>query len=252
MTEATSGEVDTSPNTAEPGAASVAASAPPRRGLSALQIAVLVAACAFLGSTIGFVVGQRSNDDPLSTVDVGFMQDMGEHHTQAVQMSLLLLDKPEVDGGLKSFATEIIIGQRYEQGVFASTLSRFGHASEPGDTVMGWMGEPYPVDEMPGLATEAQMAELADAEGDDAAALWIALMCEHHLAGLHMADYEARHGSDSTTVKLAKAMVKTQRSEVIDIQRYRTTHDLPIPDGFTDPLDDQRLNPISFTDPEGD
>ena len=42
-------------------------------------------------------------------------------------------------------------------------------------------------------------------------------------------------------------MVATQRGEIIDIQRYRTRHGLPIPAGFEDPLKDQRLNPISFT-----
>lgn len=219
-----------------------------RRGLSVVQIAVLVAAFAFLGSAIGFVVGERSNGDPLNTVDVGFMQDMGYHHGQAVQMSLLLLDKAEVDRSLQQFAQEIIMDQRYEQGVFAATLSRFGHPSEPDKTVMGWMGDPMPIDHMMGMATEAQMEQLAHLDGDEAEALWIALMCEHHLGGLHMADYAARHGKDSTTTKLAKAMVKNQRSEVLDIQRYRTRQDLPIPEGFTDPLKDPRLNPISFTE----
>ncbi|MEZ5204347.1 MAG: DUF305 domain-containing protein [Acidimicrobiales bacterium] len=90
-----------------------------------------MAACAFLGSTIGFVVGQRSNDDPLSTVDVGFMQDMGEHHTQAVQMSLLLLDKPESRSWPQVVRHRDHHRPALRAGVFASTLSRFGHASGP-------------------------------------------------------------------------------------------------------------------------
>lgn len=237
------------PPAAEPAAPTTEADpAPGRRGLSGLQVAVLAAAIAFLAGAIGFVVGERGANDPLSDTDVGFLQDMGYHHDQALQMSLLLLDKPEVDRSLRAFAQEIIIDQRYEQGLFVATLDRFGHETSIGDTVMGWMGEPMPAEDMTGLATEEQMEELADAEGDEAAALWIALMSEHHLAGLHMADHAARYGSDRTVVNLAEATVKNQRSEVIDLARYRENHDLPIPDGFDDPRQDQRLDPLSFAD----
>ena len=230
----------------DPVAAAPAAS---HRWLSTGQVIVLVAAVAFLVGAIAYVVGDKQGSaDPLNDVDVGFMQDMGFHHDQAVQMSLLLLDKEGVDPDLKSFATEVVVGQRYEQGIFSSTLDRFGHSSDVGDTVMGWMGEPQPTDTMAGLATDEQMEELANAEGEDAEALWIALMSEHHLAGLHMADYAARHGKDRTTVNLAKAIVKNQRSEALDYARYRESHDLPIPDGFTDPTKDQRLDPLSFRD----
>ncbi|WP_426572064.1 DUF305 domain-containing protein [Aquihabitans sp. McL0605] len=223
---------------------------PPReRWFSGWHVAALVVAVAFLVGAIAFVVGQRDGDaDPLNAVDVGFMQDMGYHHEQAVQMSLLLLAKEGLDPNLTSYAQEIIIGQRYEQGVFSATLDRFHHDSEPGDTVMGWMGEPLPIDKMTGLATDAQMEQLRNATGKDAEALWIALMSEHHLAGLHMADYAARHGKDETTRNLALSMVKNQRSEVLDLARYRTSHDLPIPKGFSDPTQDQRLNPLSFRD----
>jgi len=220
-----------------------------RRGLSGGQIVVLIVALAFLAGAIGYFVGDReAGADPLNAADVGFMQDMGYHHDQATQMALMLLDKDDIDPDLRSFAYEIIIGQRYEQGVYSATLDRFGHSSDPGDTVMDWMGEGMPAEEMDGLATAEQLQQLRDATGEEAEALWIALMSEHHLAGLHMADYEARHGSDPTTVNLAEATVKNQRSEIIDIQRFRTQAELPIPEGFTDPLDDQRLDPISFGD----
>lgn len=254
------------PDPAPDGAAEPDGGAGPSRGgrwLSTGQVIVLVAAVAFLVGAIAYVVGDNSGSaDPLNDVDVGFMQDMGYHHEQAVQMALLLLAKDDVDDGLKKFATEVVVGQRYEQGIFSATLDRFGHASEPGEEdpnalpsddldggeVMGWMGEPVPIDDMPGLATEEQMAELEAATGEEAEALWIALMSEHHLAGLHMADYAARHGRDDTTVNLAEAIVKNQRSEVIDYARYRRDRELPIPDGFTDPTKDQRLDPLSFRD----
>ena len=238
------------PAAGEPPASAGGGAGPRSRWLSTGQVIVLVAAVAFLVGAIAYVVGDRAGSaDPLNDSDVGFMQDMGYHHEQAVQKALLLLDKDGIDPNLRSFATEVLVGQRYEQGIFSATLDRFGHSSEPGETVMGWMGESMPIEEMPGLATEAEMDELAAATGEEAEALWIAMMSEHHLAGLHMADHAARHGADETTVNLANAIVKNQRSEVIDYARYRTANDLPIPEGFTDPTEDQRLDPLSFRDP---
>jgi uncharacterized protein (DUF305 family) len=228
---------------------SAAASAPPRSAMSAGKIVALVAAVAFLAGAIAFVVGERvGTDEPLSATDVGFMQDMGYHHDQATQLSLILLDKPDVDRSLKSFAQEIIIGQRFEQGIFTALLDRYGFPTEAPDEVMGWMGEPIAIEDMPGMATDEQVAALQEAEGAEAEALWIALMSEHHLAGLHMADHQARYGSDETTVNLAEAIVKGQRSEIVDLARWREDHGLPIPEGFDDPLKDQRLDPMSFRD----
>ncbi len=216
--------------------------------LSPGRIVALVAAVAFLAAAVGWTLGERTRD-PLNEVDVGFMQDMGYHHDQAVQMSLLLLAKDDMPRDLRGFAQEIIMDQRFEQGVFNAILDRFGHPAEPGDEVMGWMGmEPMPRDSMEGLATDEQMAQLRDAEGPDAQALWIALMSEHHLGGLHMADWEARHGQDATVVNVARSMVRSQRSEVLDLARFRRNQDLPIPEGFTDPTKDQRLNPLSLAD----
>lgn len=213
--------------------------------LTVARVVALLVAVAFLAGAVGWSVGQR-DQDPLSSTDVGFLQDMGYHHEQAVQLSLILLYKDDVDPDLQSYAQEIIVGQRYEQGLFNAILDRFGHSSEPGPQAMGWMGRPLPRDSMEGLATEEQITELRRAEGDSAEALWIALMTNHHLGGLHMADWEARHGHDAASRNIARAMVRTQRSEVIDLNRYRTSHDLPIPEGFSDPLQDQRLRPLSL------
>ena len=215
--------------------------------LTGVRIVVLIVAFAFLAGALGYTVGHRKGgSDPLSATDVGFMQDMGYHHDQANQMAILLIGKDDVDPDLKNYAMEILMGQRLEMGVFTATLDRYGHSSSPGRTAMGWMGPAIPLNEMDGLATSAQMKQLTNAKGRTAEALWIALMSEHHLGGMHMADWEALHGHDATTKNLAQAEVSTQRSDIIDLARYRTMHQLPIPKGFTDPTKDQRLNPLSL------
>src|SRR4051812_17033710 len=57
------------------------------------RVLAVVLALAFLGGAIGYLIGHRSDGDPLSSTDVGFMQDMSAHHSQAVQMAILLLGK---------------------------------------------------------------------------------------------------------------------------------------------------------------
>lgn len=212
------------------------------------RVLALVLALAFLGGAVGYLIGHRSDRDPLSSTDVGFMQDMSAHHTQAVQMSIMLLGKAGIDPALESYAMEILVGQRYEIGLMNATLDRFGHPTEQGRTAMAWMDDPVPADEMPGLATDAQMADLRDAQGKDAEVLWIALMSKHHLGGIHMADFAARHGHDRTTRNMAKAMVNTQRGEVQDLNRTRIRLGLPIPEGFSDPTKSPDMTPLSATE----
>jgi uncharacterized protein (DUF305 family) len=211
-----------------------------RSGMGPGRLAVLVAAVAFLAGAIGWAVGGRQSD-PLNSADVGFMQDMTLHHDQAIQMSLLLLGKEDVDSDLLQYAQEIVISQRFDQGVFNATLDRFGHRSAPDDTVMGWMGHAMAPDEMPGLATEDQMRQLRQASGEEAAALWIALMSEHHLGGMHMAAEAVDRGQDQTVVNLARGNQTVQADEVLELSRYRLRNGLPIPDGFTDPVEDEMV-----------
>lgn len=210
---------------------------------------ILAVAFAFLGGAVGWVIGDHGDDDPFNAVDVGFMQDMTVHHTQAIQMSKILLFKNDIDRDLRAFAEEFLGDQRFDQGVFNAWLARAGHpVSNPDETAMGWMGPAVPALEMAGMATDEQMQELRDAEGAEAESLFIALMSEHHLGGLHMADYQVRHGHDLALTNFARGMLKIQRDEIADLARARSRLDLPFPDGFTDPLKDQRLNPLSLNE----
>lgn len=213
-----------------------------------LRALVLGVTLGLLGGAIGWAIGShREPDDGLSSNDIGFLRDMYAHHGQAIQMSKIALAAPDVSAGLKSYAVEFLTDQSFERGVFNTILSRAGLATdEPNETAMGWMGAPVPVAEMAGMATEAQMNELQAATGRDAEALFIALMSEHHLGGLHMADYEVRHGKDKLVRRLALAALKSQRAEVIELNLYRKANNLPIPAGFTDPTQDPRLNPIGL------
>ena len=62
----------------------------------------------------------------LSTVEVGFLQDMSAHHQQALSMAQLI-DRPGVDDGVRSLARQIRVAQANEIGTMLSLI----HISEP-------------------------------------------------------------------------------------------------------------------------
>ena len=75
-------------------------------GPSGRVVIALVAVLAVLIGVAGVLVYQRATTPGADSVDVGFMQDMGYHHDQATELSIILLDK-DVDPDLKAFAQEI-------------------------------------------------------------------------------------------------------------------------------------------------
>lgn len=174
----------------------------------------LVAGFTFLGGAVVYSIADRRT--PPTAVDVGFYKDMTLHHDQAVEMALLELANGS-DPTVRAFAQEIVILQQYEIGRMDQQLRSWGVARPAdGDTAMGWMGDPTPVEAMPGLADDDEMEALARARGAEADALFLALMAEHHRAGAHMADYAAEHAEDPGVRALARRMAKNQPVEIAE------------------------------------
>ena len=68
------------------------------------------------------------------------------------------------------------------------------------------------------MATADQRAELKAATGADAARLYAELMLNHHLGGMHMAQYAADHASESAVRVLAQSMIKSQQSDISELR----------------------------------
>lgn len=189
------------------------------------RLAVLGLAFAFLAGAVGFAVGARLAEDRPNSVDVGFLQDMRFHHDQAVAMSLLMVKKPLDDGNptVRIIAEELLLGQQIESGVMVGLLSSWGkpEANESG-TAMAWMDEPVPLERMPGLATEANMDDLAAARGAEADQLFLQLMIAHHEGGLHMAEVAASDAAIADTRDFAAALVRNQQDEITEMRTFLT------------------------------
>lgn len=186
-------------------------------------LAALAAACLFLAGSVGYLVGVRTSAPGApSEADAGFLVDMIVHHEQAVELSKIALSRPMPDG-VRSFALEVLSDQRYEIGVMEATLRGWGEPVVDGDRlVMGWMGHAVPEDEMPGLATPAEIEALADADTpEEVASHWLRLMTVHHEGGIHMAEAAAARARDPFVRDLAVRIARNQRIEINEYAAVR-------------------------------
>lgn len=182
----------------------------------ALITAIVTAGLVGLGTAI---VGNRSPSS--DGVDVGFLQDMRSHHDQAVAMSLTFISTPDTDPVLRTIATEVLLSQQQQTGTMVEILRNF-RADEENSSgeFMRWMGTPVPLEQMPGIASEADFDALANSSGAEADRMFAKLMTAHHEGGIHMADYAAAHAKESRVKSLAAGMSRAQRDEVAEMAKF--------------------------------
>jgi uncharacterized protein (DUF305 family) len=198
----------------------------PASGLSWPRVAVLVIACAF-ATGAGVYAWQQWNDTPRpSEVDVGFYDDMSAHHRQAIDMAVLYLARG-TDPVLRLAAEEVLLLQAGELYRMQRDLARWDETGSP-DTAMQWMDMAGAQDEQPGMASETEMARLAEAEGAELDDLFSQLLIDHHAGGLHMAQAAAADASIREVREVAAAMAETQRTEVDETNARRQKIGLPI------------------------
>ena len=86
------------------------------------------------------------------------------------------------------------------------------------DEAMAWMGMPTTHETMPGMATQAQLDELAASSGAAADELFVDLMTAHHEGGVHMAEFAAAEADNSQVRQMAAGVVTGQRGEIAELQ----------------------------------
>ena len=172
----------------------------------------------------------QPRDESFNDTDVGFLSDMVVHHEGAVSLGFDYL-RNENDPLVGHFAREIILVQSQQMATMNALLDGAGDPDSAADDVaMDWMGMPVASNRMPGLATEAEFAELRAARGIDADDVFTQLMIRHHAAGAVMADHAAANGSNKRVRELAAAMAKVQRTEVTEMNRQRAAQGLAVVD----------------------
>ncbi|MET0297253.1 MAG: DUF305 domain-containing protein [Microbacterium sp.] len=206
-----------------------AAANPARRWLVIVLVALGVAALAFAAGRFSTFAATAPIDTPSSTsADAGFARDMQVHHAQAIDMAMMIYRKTD-DEGLRILAYDIATSQAEQKGQMYDWLVKWG-LSQSGDPIMTWMNggdgehahggsstEPMTAEEARvamGMASDAELAALADATGPAADCLFLELMIRHHRGAIPMADALLDLGSDPRALAVAESMRNGQTAEI--------------------------------------
>lgn len=186
------------------------------RLLRVVLVAVVIASAAVASVAAVRWVAAADDDVAFSVVDIGFLQDMIDHHDQALLIANTYLEA-NPGGAAAPYASEVLLFQGRDLGRMETWLVEQGLTrGEPSRTAMGWMGASVAVASMPGMQTAARLDELAAASGAQADRLFFEMMSDHHLGGVHMAQYASTNAATKLVREFALRMAENQQIEVVE------------------------------------
>ncbi len=204
-------------------------------GFSFGKVIALCLATTLLGLGIGMTVqrmrADRSAEPKPTALDVGFLRDMMSHHEQAIELSVLIMNRGS-DNSVRQEAVDILLAQRGEYVQMGDQLDKWGIDAVPEDgQAMGWMGMPVPTASMPGLATPEQIAKLKTLTGTAADVEFLRLMINHHASGADMAQYAADRSQVPFVAVMAGRMAAVQSVEINEMRAFarRLGTEIPAP-----------------------
>ena len=168
------------------------------------------------------VADAAAHDD----ADVMFAHHMIPHHQQAVEMSDVLLGKQGINPRVTDLATQIKAAQGPEIAQMQGWLTQWGAPSMPPMTSMPPVSD-MPMPSMPhgdmghsgmpamqGMVSDEDMTALRNAQGVEAAKLFLTHMIGHHEGAITMAQNEIKDGEYPDAIAMAHAIVTTQQQEI--------------------------------------
>jgi uncharacterized protein (DUF305 family) len=161
---------------------------------------------------------QDSIRRPYTKADIEFMSGMIAHHAQAVKMA----GWAESHGAGKSlqiFCGRIAMAQAAEIGIMQSWLKDRNQPIPEADArgMKMQMGGMTHYMSMPGMLTEAQMAQLDSARGVNFDRLFLTFMIQHHRGAISMVDSlfnTPGAGQDEIVFKFANDVQADQHTEI--------------------------------------
>jgi uncharacterized protein (DUF305 family) len=161
-----------------------------------------------------YVQEESARTAPLNATELGFLQDMIDHHEQALLLSnIYLAESPK--GEAAPYAKEVLIYQKMEISQMETFLKNAKQQRGAVDRMtMEWMGMGMPVGQMEGMQPPDKIALLKAARGAEADRLFFVLMTAHHRGGISMA-VAARKGTNHKKIGAFQDMIaKNQRIEI--------------------------------------
>ncbi|QKJ18206.1 DUF305 domain-containing protein [Microbacterium hominis] len=146
--------------------------------------------------------------------DVVFIRDMLEHHAQALVMTGLVPDNSD-DPDLALLAERMQLSQDAEMDQLEKWLQDRGEAVRDPD------GHGHSAEDMPGMLTDAQLAELEAADGAEFDLLFLEYMIQHHEGAIAMVQelYAAGGGMELAVDDIARHVEADQGIEIARMQQ---------------------------------
>ena len=192
----------------------------------ARRLAVFAAGLVVVALSVGagLLIGSRVGTPRDDSAEAGFARDMATHHAQAVEMSFVARDKSS-DHELRTLASDIIVTQSTQRGIFMGWLQQWGLSQASARPRMAWMpGHAHmaPATDgavlMHGMASDAELRRLSDANGVDAEILFLQLMIRHHEGGIIMARAVLALSDRREVAQMAKSIEDGQRAEIAEMR----------------------------------
>lgn len=150
--------------------------------------------------------------------DIMFAQMMIPHHQQAVEMSEMLLAKEGIPAQVVEFAQGVIDAQGPEIDRMNAMLEAWDQqpVTDSGGMDHGEMGG------MSGMMSQEDMTALEEAQGTEAARLYLEQMTAHHEGAVDMARDEVADGQNPHAITLAEQVINDQEAEIAQMQQMLT------------------------------
>ena len=188
------------------------------RGRGRFGVGVLAGVLVFgliVGLAVGFL-GPRLRTPGDDSAEAGFLRDMSTHHAQAVEMSMLA-HANSANPAVVTLAGDIALTQHGQISYMQAWLRDWRLSPTGSQPVMAWMPDSAGSvvnGLMPGMASPDQLAALRKATGKDLDVMYLTLMRQHHLGGIHMAQEIIKKSDNTDVTWLAQTMVASQQGEI--------------------------------------
>jgi uncharacterized protein (DUF305 family) len=153
--------------------------------------------------------------------DIMFARMMIPHHAQAVEMSDIVLAKPDLPA-------DIVLAKPDLPADVRALATRIKDAQAPEiETMTGWlkawnvptMMSDHSGDGMSGMVDAEGLEKLKAAQGTEAARLFMEQMTEHHEGAINMAKQEIGAGKYPDAIQLARDIVTAQEAEIAEMKK---------------------------------
>ena len=151
---------------------------------------------------------QAANGPAFNDADVAFAQEMIPHHSQAVEMATLALDRSD-NSAILGLAGRIQKAQDPEIEQMRTWLTSWDMPEM--DNEMDGMA-------MNGMMSADDMTALTAASGPDFDAMFVTMMIQHHEGAITMAKSLITEGSDPQVRTLAEGVITAQEAEIAEMK----------------------------------